>query len=354
MSRAASILLLLAVSACRPSTETAPPSHEPATGSNPVAAVIAADPVRPPPVAQPAPASSRLLAESMPGSFTLLLGIDIAALQDTSFWADLHTIIAAELSEPVGAMEECGVGSRTWRALAFGMDTLSRIDEPMAVALSATGLGRADTLACIASELASRRDGQPPWNRRSTDGAMVFTDDTTAYVIDNDTVVWSSAAAGAAVEQRLRGGGPSIFEGPLRPALVRTDTRRPLWFAGTIPRATPPTLLADDMGEPRNAAGWMDMRSGLEVLVSIAVESPGAAARVRTAAISEFPQFQIMAQGMGIPETTLDSVEFGTMGDAFTVSVFASASDVEKIQQRMMEVLFPEDTSDASDPARRH
>ena len=270
-------------------------------------------------------------AKLIPEGATIVVGADLASLQKTKLWTDVGKgMVEKEGKDVLEAMEGCNLGLDKWKSVTVGM-TDSGDNEKVAVILVADGLGKKENLDCAHGKI-KEKEGEEPWTAEDDGKTLKMNEDgAVAYVVDDNTIVMAGKAWADSVGKLTKGEGKSAMDGSLKDVLGRTDLSKNIWFAGQIPEAMGGMASAQLGAAPKDVAGYLDLSSGMEIFASAGMASAEDAGKVKEKVEGMYNgMVKDMAKQQGVSADTLDGVEFGTDGSAFTVKAKASDEDVNK------------------------
>jgi hypothetical protein len=277
-------------------------------------------------------------AKMIPKTATVLVGVDLAALQGTQSWKDNKEMALKDGKEVLDAMAACNLGLDKWKSVTVGMDPAGGNDK-MAVVAIADGLGVKANLECAHGKI-KEKEGKDPWTAEEDGKVLKMDKGGVAYVIDDNTVVMAGKDWAEDVKKLTKGEGESAFDGPLKDVLALTDTSKHIWGAGMLPdEAKGMAKMAGDIGEPQSVAGWMDVGSGLEFFLAVGFSSGDDATKAKETAEKQWEGVKAMAGQFGVPQGVVDSVKFDTKDKATTVTAKASAEDLKTIEAKVKENL---------------
>ena len=271
-------------------------------------------------------------AKLIPDSATVIGGVDLKALSTSDLWTKNEEMTKqGDAGEMMAALEGCKLGKDTWKSVVFGADPAGG-EGKMAFVLSVDGVGKKENLDCIAGKI-KEKDGKDPWTLEEKDGKLVLTmtdGKGTGWVVDDNTVAVAGKDWEGAVKELIDGKGKSAIDNSLKDIVGRTDTSKAIWGAGKIPG----DMLAGSPADgAKDAAGWVDVSSGVEISASIGFDSEDTAKAKATEATTMFDQGKGAATAFGIPETTVNSVKIEAKGTAVHVGGKASKEDIDKISE---------------------
>ncbi len=344
MGRSLALLCVLGLLGCRPQAVQSTSPSPMARGADPVVAsepAVASEPVvanEPATVGAPSMAIDSY-ARLLPDTAEVVIGVDARALVGTKFWSDLMVPLGRGQAEFFAAVEECGVGTRTWRGAVLGVQP--DVSESSAMVLVADGLGRSSTLDCLGGALAKANGGDPPWTRTGSDRIYEGKDGDRLMLVADDVVVMASKQSADAVEQLWRSGGRSALDPSLQPALAWADTTKHIWVVGRMPQPNTTAPLAGNVGKVDDFTGWLDLSFGARGFVALGVENPDAAGKVQEQLRPMLQSFGGMMGAFGVPSTVLENAALGTWGSATTIEVTMTPRELETMQDKVTEQFFP-------------
>jgi hypothetical protein len=258
----------------------------------------------------------------LPGSATMLAGVDLAAIARTTAWENVQAMLTAGPAKVFHAATTCKLGPDTWKRAFLAADPTT---EDSAVVIEAGGVGRRDTLVCLHNEL-ERALGRAPWTLDDSATRFEF-DDGVGLVVSEDVLVVTTTGWEQAVKQRREGEGTAAGGGELEPLLRRTDQRKHVWFAASLPPEARGTAAA--VGMPAtDLTGWFDLGSGLQLHLAAGVDEPAVA---RSTLDKKWADAAPMVGALGISQAVVDSVKFGESDGAVTIDAQASNADLQQM-----------------------
>lgn len=269
----------------------------------------------------------------IPDGATAMGGVDVKAVVGSKAYQSNKAMIEqGEGKDELEAARACQLGPETWQSILVGMDTAAP-DTKIALVLRATGLGKKESLDCIAGKMKADQ-GKDPWTMEEKNGRLTLTmtdGNHTAFVVDDDTVVAVGSGWVEAVQAVLAGGeqAKSAVDGSLKELVARVDKQQ-IWLVGKIPEgmAQPPVDGA------RDASVSLDVSQGLAVVAAVGFPTPEDARSKATALSAQYEQIKGLVSGAGIPQAVLDSVKIEPQDSTVRVSVSASTEDVEALSKQ--------------------
>jgi energy-coupling factor transporter ATP-binding protein EcfA2 len=270
----------------------------------------------------------------IPEAATAVGGVDMKAVVASKLWTDNKALLeSGQNKEMMDAATACNLGTDKWKSVAFGMDMTK---EQFAVVISADGIGKDENLNCVAGKI-KEKSGKDPWKLEDKDGKKQLTMEgekgEVGYVVNENTLVVTSKDWAAAVKELVDGKGKSAFDGSLKDVIGRADMGKAVWFAGTIPAEM--TKEGPAAGA-KDAAGSVDLSSGLGVQASVGFASADEAKKKAEELQKMFDGVKGSATGMGVPQTAVDSVKIEAKDAAVHFTATMSAEDVKKVQEGPM------------------
>jgi len=276
-------------------------------------------------------------AKLIPKAATVLVGVDLAALQATQSWKDNKEMALADGKEMIEAMDACKLGLDKWKSVTVGMDPAGG-DEKMAIVVKADGIGVKANLECAHGKIKEKTGEEEPWKVEEDGKVLKMDNGGVAYVVDDNTIVMAGKAWADDVKKLVGGEGESAFDGPLKDVLALTDTSKHVWGAGILPdEAKGMAKMAGDIGEPQNVAGWMDFSGGVELFLAVGFKDGDEATKAKETAEKQWEGVKAMAGQFGVPQGVVDSVKFDTKDKATTVTAKASDDDLKAIEGKVKE-----------------
>jgi hypothetical protein len=269
-------------------------------------------------------------AKLIPDSATVMGGVDLKALTSSDLYAKNEEMMKqGEAAEFMTALEGCNLGKDTWKSLVFGADPAGGKGK-MAFVLSVTGVGKKENLECIHGKIKEKEE-KDPWTMEEKDGKLVLTMSDgggTGWAVDENTVAVAGPDWTGAVKELIDGKGKPAIDNSLKEVVGRTDTSKAIWAAGTIPSEM---TEGSPAAGAKDAAGWVDLGTGLEISASIGFDSEETAKAKADEATKMFEQFKGGATAFGIPEPVVNSVKIEAKGNAVSVGGKASKEEIDTI-----------------------
>src|SRR5690606_10342652 len=201
-----------------------------------------------------------------------------------------------------------------WKSITFGVHHSALMgmpgDEPppVAIVLSADGIGKKENLECVQGKI-KEKSGEDPWTMEEKDGRLVLDLDKgkdVGYVVDDNTLVVAGKGWADSVKELIDGKGKAAVDHGLKDAVGTADTGKAIWFAGNLPAE----LLSGSPAEgAKTAGGSLDFKSGLALAVAVTFGSADDAKSKAEELQTQFDQVKGMAGAMGVPQTVTDSVK---------------------------------------------
>jgi hypothetical protein len=233
-----------------------------------------------------------------------------------------------DAGEMMTALEGCKLGKETWKSVVFGADP-SGGDAKVAFVLTVDGVGKKENLECIAGKM-KEKDGEDPWTMEEKDGKMVLTmtdGKGTGWVVDDNTVAVAGKDWEGAVKELIDGKGKSAIDNSLKDVVARTDTSKTIWGAGKIPAE----MAEGPAAGAKDAAGWVDLSAGLELLVAVGFDTEETAKAKTDELTQAFETVKGGAAAFGVPESVVNSVKIEAKGTAVQASGKATKEDIATI-----------------------
>ena len=256
----------------------------------------------------------------VPEAASVIGGLDLAAIVAGPSWDKASQNFDADAKTAIEVATKCKVGPKTWKAAVIGADPTT---ESVVMALSATGIGKKETLDCIHAEVKAK-NGQDPWTA-SEDGKTLDMGDGAGHVVSDDLMVFASASWGDSVKELVEGEGHAAADGALKSLIDRTDSGKHVWFAGRIPPDLSAMAAMAIGTSAKDVSGWIDLSAGLELSLMVGVDD---AAMAKTTLEGQWNEAKAGAAGV-VPQSVVDSVKIGSKDDALTLEAKASAADLD-------------------------
>lgn len=240
-----------------------------------------------------------------------------------------HLVDVDSLDEPVFALgSACGVGFETWNAVALAFDTST---DGGLLFFSAPGIGRQDTLRCIAREGGNHLPGAV-LELETVDGRHTITDahDGDAIVaLSDEVIVVTTKAFKPVLEARIDAAAPSP------PALLRAMDLDATLALGVSAN--------DDLRESMPSLVQMTISASIDDSLSASAsgrfDDPADVQRLATALQHTLDQYKPMASVLGVPPTLLQSVAIETTPQTLSVRASATADELVALRTAMKALL---------------
>lgn len=269
-------------------------------------------------------------AKLVPDAAVVIGGVDVAAMMKSPLYSsNEEALTKGEAKEMLDAAKACKVGPDAWKSLVFGLDPEGEEDAMVVVAV-ATGIGKKETLECIAEKAKEANDGKAPWTMEEKGGKLVLTiEGATGYAVNDNMVAVAGKDWAGAVLELIDGKGKPAVDNSLKDVLARTNTKKTIWAAGKVPAS-----MAEGPTEGMiDGAMWVDMSSGIELMASVGVRDAETAESKAKDLQGQFEQLKGMAGGFGVPKGMLDSVKIEAKKSALELSAKASTDDVKELSE---------------------
>lgn len=286
----------------------------------------APEPVEPP----PKPLRAADYAHLLPPELTLVMGMDVAALQRTAAWDNVMQAMQQnqEFYAPLAA---CELGPEAWHHLLFGMVPPSDDEQlpTLVMVIDGDDVGTPQKVECLVESTSQVREKPltptPDGLGYTAEGAA------TLYPISADALVLTTNDVAADVRARMDQGGPSVFDDALQSAAARTDMEEQLWVVGTmpdLPELSPGIRM-------QNFSGSFNFDHGMRVSVALGVDTPESAATAQSFFVKQLPYFMAVGGAMGVPKDIFERTEIGTRGNAVTMDGSITPEEFEEIQAQI-------------------
>lgn len=268
----------------------------------------------------------------IPEQATILVGIDVGGLTKTKLYSENKAMMEAapEAKEMMEAAKGCNLDLEKMGSIVIGTDGAESKPNVTAV-ISGEGVGVEANLTCIADK-AKEKSGKAPFTVEGKELKMEG-DDGVGYIVDDKTVVIATTAWASATKDLIDGKGKSAADGPNKDLFGRADQSKHIWFAGILPAAATGQLKGSPAEGLKDISGSVDLSNGVAFTVAAGTESAEKAEELKKQAEEQFGMAKGMAGLFGVPQGVVDSVKFGTDGNAISVSAAASAEDIKAIQE---------------------
>jgi hypothetical protein len=261
----------------------------------------------------------------VPEKATFVVGIDLGALFASQAYADNRPVFEQGVRKAfVETTAACGLGSEQWQWATMGFDAAS----DFAIVLTADGIGRRETVACL-REAAGRREGAKPWTK--VDGTLErysLGDEMSAWVLDDCTVVLTSPQWAPDVEPLVAGRGKSVVGGALDPALRRAVAAHHVWYAGLLMTMS---LNGSPFVDALDVSGHVDLSSGFASTSLIEFPSATMASERANEMRKKFADAKPMLASAGMPQGVLDRMQFGARDSLVAIEATTTPEELTKI-----------------------
>jgi len=267
-------------------------------------------------------------AKLIPDAATVVAGIDVAGLVKSGVYISNKDQIEKDGKAVLDAGNACNLGVDKFKTVTIGFDPATG---GFAAVITAEGVGKLENLDCVNAKIEAQ-DGSKPWTVEEKDGKKVLAmqDGAVGYIVNEGSLVVASKDWTGKVKELIDGKGNSVFDGPLKDVIARADTGKTIWIAGSIPAER----LKGTPGEgAKDAAGSIDLGSGIDISGSIAFASPDDATKKKDELIKQLETMKPLADTLGVPKPVIDSVEIGASGSAVTVRVRATEDDLKQLSE---------------------
>lgn len=262
----------------------------------------------------------------VPEAASIIGGLDLAAIVAGPSWEKTSQSFDADAKTAIEVATKCKVGPKTWKVAVVGADPTT---DAVVMALSATGIGKKETLDCIHAEVKAK-NGSDPWTA-SEDGKTLDMGDGAGHVVSDDLMVFASTAWGDSVKELIKGEGHAAADGALKSLIDRTDSAKHVWFAGRIPPDLSAMAAMAIGTSAKDVSGWIDLSAGLELSVMVGVDD---AATAKSTLEGQWNEAKAAAAGV-VPQSVVDSVKIGSKDDAVTLEAKASAADLDAMSKSL-------------------
>jgi len=278
-------------------------------------------------------ASGASVADAMkyiPDGANLVIGLDAAKVAGSTLMKDNADMLKqGEAGEMMDAAEACKVGMSTWKYAVIGGNTDK--DKEVVMVVSASGLGKKDTLECIGKK-AKEKNPEEKFEVGEEDGRVVVTggeDGQKIYAVSDDVIALAGKDSAEAVKGLIGGSGKSAVDGSLKEVLAAVDQSKHIYFGMTA--------TADMQKGPteglKHITGTVDLSEGLALAAAADFGDAEKAKAITAEATKQFGEMKGMAGMLGIPQPVVDSVKIEAKGTAVAATAKASNDDLKKIAE---------------------
>lgn len=289
---------------------------------------VKAEPETPPVVAAPAP---KELIGYVPESAKLVLVADPKALARSSMFSGSGAFMTklgdSRVGEVYAAAKTCNLGVDAWSSILIAGDGDN--DKNLIVVAKATGIGKKETLECLAKGINAVADSGK-WTFVEEGGRPGFTvegQDTRGVAAADDILLVHGDSYASAVASLIGGEGKSAADGALGKMLESVDRSRHIYFAGE-----PPPGSADAMFPGmKQLSGTIDLSSGIALAMALDFGDVAKAEVTAQTLKQTFDQTRPTIAAMGIPDSVLASVKIEPKGTTVAAKVHASQGEIDTI-----------------------
>lgn len=271
-------------------------------------------------------------AKLIPEQATILVGVDVAGLMKSSLYTANKAMLEAQGKDVMEAAKGCNLDpEKAIKSVLVGTDA----KDGVAVVVTGDGIGDEKNLKCVAEKAKEKNGGKEPFTIVEEGGKKVLKmerDDGMGWIIDGSTLLIASKPWVATVKDLAEGKGKSALDGANKAVFDRADQSKHIWAAGVMPAGV--GKLPMGMGEVKDAAGSLDLSSGLGLKISATLGSADEATKIKAEADKNLPQAKAGLAIVGLPATLLDSVKIDASGPQLSVSVSISEADLKTIQEK--------------------
>jgi len=264
----------------------------------------------------------------IPDGANLLIGVDAAKVAASELMKENADMLKqGDAGEMMDAADACNVGMGTWKYVVVGGNTEK--DKEVVAVVSATGVGKKDTLECIGKK-AKEKDPEEKFEVGEEDGRVVVTGGENGqkiYAVSDDVIALVGADSQEAFKGLLGGDGKSASEGSLKDVLGAVDQSKHIYF-GMVATAEMQNGPAAGL---KHVTGSVDLTEGLALAAAGEFGDEAKATEIAKMGNDQFAQMKGMAGMFGIPQTVVDSVKIEAKGGSVTASAKASKDDLKKI-----------------------
>jgi hypothetical protein len=271
----------------------------------------------------------------VPSQASVLAAVDVKGLMSSKLYSDNRDQLeTGEAKEMIEALKACNVDQTSLERLTVGADPAS---EGVVVVVSGKGLGKADTLTCVAGKV-KEKSGKDPWTLEEKDGAKTLNigeGEAVGYLVSDDLVAVASANWAGAVKELIDGKGAAAVDGNLKALVGRAPKDKPLWFAGLMPADAAAGLKGTPGENVKDFSGGLDLANGLAFALAAGVGTPESATALKDELQKQFDQFKGLAVAGGVPQPVIDSVKIAAEADAVTLAAALTHADIDALKQKL-------------------
>jgi len=267
----------------------------------------------------------------IPDSATAIVGVDVKSVMGSQLYKDYKEQIEGGAKDQLEAAKKCNVGPDTWKSVVVGMDP-TKGDGAMVAVITADGIGKKENLECVQKEAKAANGDKDAFTLEEEGKVLKMDGDQgVGYVINDNTLAFAGKDWADTVKKLKDGEGKNAMDGSLKDVVARTDTGKTIWFAGKVPEDMG-GMAAGALGfSPKDAAGWVDLSSGLALNVSAGADD---AEKIAGELNTKWEGLKGMASSQGAPQGAVDSVKIGNKDGAVTVEASISDDDLKKIAEQ--------------------
>lgn len=268
----------------------------------------------------------------VPDGANLLIGLDAAKVAGSAMMKDNQDMMKqGDAGEMLAAAEACKVGMSTWKYVVVGGNTDK--DKEVVAVVSATGVGKKDTLDCIGKKVKEKKP-EEKFEIGEEDGRVVVTggeDGQKLYAVSDDVIALVGADSQEAFKGLLDGKGKTALDGSLKDVMGSVDQSKHIYF-GVVATADMQQGPAEGL---KHVTGTIDLSAGLAIAASGVFADAAKATEVAGMANKQFGEMKGMAGMLGIPAGVVESVKIEAKDTAVSVAASASADDLKKMSETM-------------------
>lgn len=258
------------------------------------------------------------------------LEVDVQHLRKGKLFAEVERLMAAEASDALDAMKECGVPLSKVEGLVMGFSD----HEDVVLGAKAKNLGAPKTLDCLAKKI-EKATGTSPWTR-VTKGCHTTLElsggDGKGFVVGRDMVVFASSSMETSVERRAQGKDKSALDGRLGWVRREIDTGGSAWMASNLPASVGASMGTSMAGMTRVGVG-IDASKGLGLKMGAGFSSASAAKAAAAELETQIVQVKAMLPLLGLPSSVGDSITVTSKGPVVKMGMHLTPDDVDALRK---------------------
>jgi hypothetical protein len=276
-------------------------------------------------------------SEVAPDSTTVLLGVDVDQLAQTSTGKALLPALSADLqiADALEVLADCGIELDRTYALVLARDA----GDGRMLAVQGRGLGEAKTLECLAAELRARNDGVEPWTREQTTcfDSLALTNGSRIWIGNDYTLVWTAGSFVDPIAAKMSGATPIGLPQTLADELGRLDRSGHLWLAAKLSQDDRAALASAWSREAEALTVSVDLSNGLRAVVSLAAGSVAALASTREHVLAGFAELAARLDDYGVEHRLRERARVGIVAGVVAAELELDERELAAIRTKIGE-----------------